>query len=85
MWIILGYIMQEVMTQMKSVVSSQDIIRRVSTSDAVGSKYVEFKEMMKSMIDSYQYEKVLFDTVVRMHTDDLFHMQRLKSTGQVGR
>ncbi len=70
-FIILGQILQIFMSQMKSFIPAQEIIRRFTSTNAVGIKYEEFKDIMLSMIDSYAWERLLNYGVLRIHEYDI--------------
>lgn len=70
-FIILGQILQIFMSQMKSFIPAQEIIRRFTSTNAVGIKYEEFKDIMLSMIDAYAWERLLNYGVLRIHEHDI--------------
>jgi hypothetical protein len=82
---ILGELMQTLMSRMLGAgVSPQDIVRRITQEQALrGSKFSEFKEVMIGMVESHSFELSMYETVVKLHTHDLFTLQRSRMKQRV--
>lgn len=78
--IIVGYALKDFMGHMSSHVPSQDIVRRITQEEILGSRFAEFKDVMISMVESYAYEVSLYKTYLRINTDDILQLrgQRMK-------
>lgn len=69
------------MGHMSSHVPSQDIVRRITQEQIIGSRFAEFKDVMISMVESYAYEVSLYKTYLKINTDEILKLraQRMKS------
>lgn len=69
------------MGHMSSHVPSQDIVRRITKENILGSRFAEFKDVMISMVESYAYEVSLYETYLKINTDEILKLraQRMKS------
>lgn len=79
--VLIGQLLQYFMSQMKSHVPAQEIIRRLTLSGqgyASGTPYEEFKDVFASMIDSYAWDKVIHENVVAIHFTDLHGLHQRK-------
>ena len=79
--IIVGYALKDFMGHMSSHVPSQDIVRRITQEQILGSRFAEFKDVMISMVESYAYEVSLYKTYLKISTDEILKLraQRMKS------
>jgi hypothetical protein len=68
------------MGHMSSHVPSQDIVRRITQEQILGSRFAEFKDVMISMVESYAYEVSLYKTYLKINTGDILQLraQRMK-------
>ena len=80
MGLVVGYALKDFMGHMSSHVPSQDIVRRITQEQMIGSRFAEFKDVMISMVDSYSYELSLYQTYLRINTEDIIRLraQRMK-------
>ena len=69
--LVVGQALKVFMSQMGRTVPSQDIVRRITQEEMMGSRFSEFKDVMISMVDSYSYEIALYKTCLRITTSDL--------------
>jgi hypothetical protein len=69
--LVTGQALKAFMSQMGGTVPSQDIVRRITQEEMMGSRFSEFKDVMISMVDSYTYEIALYKTCLRITTSDL--------------
>lgn len=69
--LVVGQSLKAFMSQMGRTVPSQDIVRRITQEEMMGSRFSEFKDVMISMVDSYSYEIALYKTCLRITTSDL--------------
>jgi hypothetical protein len=78
--IIIGYALKDFMGHMSSHVPSQDIVRRITQEQILGSRFAEFKDVMISMVESYAYEVSLYKTYLKINTHDILQLraQRMK-------
>jgi hypothetical protein len=78
--IIVGYALKDFMGHMSSHVPSQDIVRRITQEQILGSRFAEFKDVMISMVESYAYEVSLYKTYLKINTHDILQLraQRMK-------
>jgi hypothetical protein len=78
--VVVGYALKDFMGHMSSHVPSQDIVRRITQEQVIGSRFVEFKDVMVTMVESYAYEVSLYQTYIRINTEDILRLraQRLK-------
>jgi hypothetical protein len=84
MWVIIGNIMHDLMSLMKTCVSSVDIIRRITQSYSSGTKFSEFKDVIFSMLSTYNHEAFVTATVLRVHLGDLHRLKKHESLLKVG-
>jgi hypothetical protein len=80
MGLVVGYALKDFMGHMSSHVPSQDIVRRITQEQMIGSRFAEFKDVMISMVDSYSHELNLYQTYLRINTADILRLraQRMK-------
>jgi hypothetical protein len=64
---------------MKDKVSSHEIVRRVTQSYS-GSKYIEFKDVINSMLLSYQFDFWSLTATVGIHKNNLYWHQNRYET-----
>jgi hypothetical protein len=78
--VIVGYALKDFMGHMSSHVPSQDIVRRITQEQILGSRFAEFKDVMISMVESYAYEVSLYKTYLKINTGDILQLraQRMK-------
>ena len=69
--LVVGQALKGFMSKMGGTVPSQDIVRRITQEEMMGSRFSEFKDVMISMVDSFSYEIALFKTCLRITTSDL--------------
>jgi len=81
---VVGSALKEFMGQMSSHVPSQDIVRRITQEQIIGSRFAEFKDVMISMVESYSHEILIFQTYMRINTNDILQLRsrRMKKKHQ---
>ena len=75
MGLVVGYALKDFMGHMSSHVPSQDIVRRITQEQMIGSRFAEFKDVMISMVESYRHEIHLYETYLRINTDDILQLR----------
>ena len=60
---------------MSGSVPSQDILRRITEQSAAGSRYVDFKDVMMTMVDSFTFEIYLYETFSKVITRDIINLR----------
>lgn len=73
----IGQVLQFFLFQMKTVVPSQEIVRRITQSqtNTIGSRYSEFKDILLSMMNAYSYELKLLEITLKLHQTNLHEIQ----------
>lgn len=78
---IIGLLMQNIVSDMKEVVATHEIVRRVTQS--YGSKFIEFKNVIFNMLSSSAQECKSLQTAVNIHSHDLNNVLKQKFMKQV--
>ena len=78
----IGTCTQQMVSSMKDKVSSHEIVRRVTQSYS-GSKYIEFKDVINSMLLSYQFDFWSLTATVGIHKSNLYWHQNQKNVERV--
>ena len=73
----IGQVLQQFLSNMKSIVPSQDIVRRITQGigTSTGSRFSEFKDILLSMMNAYSHEVKILEVTLKMHMSNLHEVQ----------
>jgi hypothetical protein len=75
MVIVYSLLLQLFMAAMKNAVPPESIVRRVAVQgigQVSGSRFSEFKDIIMSMVETYENEIFVYELAAKIHVHDLF-------------
>ena len=82
MCVVIGTLIQHVVSGMKDIVPAHEIVGRVTHSYS-GSKYVEFKDVITNMLVSHKYENYALNCTFSIHLNERDELLKKKFEKQV--
>jgi hypothetical protein len=74
---VISVFLKQFMSTMSTFVPSQDIVRCLTQNhhSGIGTRFIEFKDVLSNMMDSYTFDILLYNLYIRINTKDILQLR----------